>query len=311
MNIEHKIYVSGHTGLVGSAILRALREQGYNNLVLRTRTELDLRNQDAVNRFFADERPQYVFHCAAKVGGILENQNNQADFLYDNMMISGNVLKAAHESDVKRVLNMGSACVYPKYAENPIRESALLTGSLERTNEGYAIAKIAALKLCEHLNTFSQTKYLTVMPTNLYGSGYKSTHVIPDLIRKFHDAKVNKKKAVRLYGDGTPLREFLHVDDCAAACIKIMENIDAIHFLCSSAWINIGSGEEVSIRYLVNTIARMVDYTDLISWDRHYPNGVRRRLLDCSRLHICIDWKPRYNLESGLEEAYKSFCQCQ
>jgi len=293
--------------MVGSAIVRELERQGYQNILMPTREELDLLWQDDVDQYFIDNKPEYVFHCAAKVGGVLENSQNKSAFLNDNIMISFNVIRAAHNFGVKKLVNMGSACIYPKITDRPIKEEDLLSGYLESTNEGYALAKIAALKLCDYYNKEHNTNFLSIMPCNLYGINDKSTHVIPDLIRRFHSAKINNEPFVECYGNGTPLREFLHVDDCAKACIQLMEKIDAQLMMdCGSSWFNVGSGHDITIQHLVDIIRFVVGYEGSITWNGAKPNGVQRRLLDSSRIKYHTGWLNTKDFIEGIKEYYQS-----
>ena len=304
MNKNSKIYVAGHLGMVGSAIIRNLQSKGYNNLITRTFQELDLRNQKQVNDFFEKEKPDYVFLAAAKVGGIGANTEEIADFLYENMMIEMNVINAAFRNKVKKLEFLGSSCIYPKFAEQPIKERSLLTSSLEPTNEGYALAKIAGLKYCEYLNRQYDTNFISVMPTNLYGpnDNYnpQHSHVLPALIRKFHEAKVSNLQTVVCWGDGTPLREFMYVDDMADACVFLMNKYN------ESETINIGTGEEISIKDLSRMVAKIIGYNGKIEWDVSKPNGTPRKLLDVTKLHN-LGWKHRIVLKEGIKMAYKDF----
>jgi GDP-L-fucose synthase len=301
MKIHDKIYIAGHNGMVGSAILRKLRAEGYQNLVLRSSSELDLRNQSEVNSFFEKEKPDYVFLAAARVGGILANNTRRADFLYDNLMIECNVIFAAHYYDVKKLLFLGSSCIYPKFAEQPMKEEALLTGELEQTNEPYAIAKIAGIKLCESYRSQYGKNFISAMPTNLYGSGdnydLQSSHVIPALIRKFHEAKIGNKDEVVVWGTGSPLREFMHVDDLADACYFLMQNYD------EELFVNVGSGEEISIAELAQLIKVTIGYEGNLVFDTSKPDGTPRKLMDSSRLQK-MGFKSSISLSKGLEMVY-------
>lgn len=304
MNTTDKIYVAGHRGLVGSALCRELRRQGFNNLVLRTSSELDLRDNRDTRIFFDWARPDYVFVAAAKVGGIAANNENPVKFLQDNLEIQTNLLGAAFASRVKKLLFLGSSCIYPKLARVPIKEESLLTGPLEPTNQWYAIAKIAGLKLCEAYRR-EGSNFISAMPTNLYGPGDNydphSSHVLPALIRKFHDARVKGDKVVTCWGSGAPLREFLYVDDLARACVLLMQEYwEASH-------INVGSGEEISIRDLALMVARVVGYKGSIEWDQTKPNGTMRKLIDSSKLRA-MGWAPLVALEDGIRTAYDHFC---
>ena len=281
MDKDAKIYVAGHRGMVGSAIVRELRRQGYGNIVTRTHKELDLISQEAVNGFFADEKPEYVFLAAAKVGGIVANQSALADFMYDNMMLEMNVIHAAWKHGVKKLEFLGSSCIYPRMAPQPMPESCLLTSSLEATNEAYALAKISGLKYCEYLNRQYGTDYISVMPTNLYGpnDNYhpEHSHVLPALIRRFHEAKESGLDEVTCWGDGSPLREFLYVDDLANLCVFLMNNYSG------NETVNAGTGKELSIRELTEMVAGIVGYHGRILWDTSRPNGTPRKLLDVSK----------------------------
>lgn len=301
MKQEDKIYIAGHTGMVGSNILRQLKEEGFLNLLTRTSKELDLRDQAATFAFFEEERPDYVFLCAAKVGGILANSTEGASFLYDNLMISANVIHAAYLTKVQKLLNLGSSCIYPKFADQPIQEKALLSGLLEPTNEPYAIAKIAALKLCENYRNNYECDFISLMPTNLYGHNdsydLQKSHVLPALIRKFHEAKIGGKSQVEVWGTGTPLREFLHVDDLAKACLLLMQkNIE-------EDYLNVGSGEEVSIVGLAQMIQKIVGFQGGIVFDPSKPDGTPRKKLDSSLLEK-YGWKPSISLADGITSLY-------
>ncbi len=304
MNKDGKIYVAGHNGMVGSAICRSLSKAGFTNLIVRSSSELDLRDQQAVSLFFEEEKPDYVFLAAAKVGGILANNTYRGQFLYDNLMIQSNVIHAAYEVGVKKLLFLGSSCIYPKLAEQPLKEEYLLTGLLEPTNEPYAIAKIAGLKQCENYRSQYGCDFISVMPTNLYGYGdnydLEKSHVVPALLRKFHEAKVNNAPQVDVWGSGKPLREFLFSDDLAEACLFLMDHYSEPEL------INIGSGEELSIKELAETIQEVVGFTGTINWLRDKPDGTPRKLLDVSKLHN-LGWKHRISLKEGLQLAYKDF----
>jgi GDP-L-fucose synthase len=301
MNKESKIYIAGHNGMVGSAIWRSLNNDGFTNLIGRRSAELDLRNQDAVNDFFEEEKPEYVFLAAAKVGGILANNTYRADFLYDNLMIASNVIHASYRSEVKKLLFLGSSCIYPKMAEQPMREEALLSGYLEPTNEPYAVAKIAGIKLCENYRQQYGCNFISAMPTNLYGPGdnydLEKSHVIPALLRKFHEAKVSGKPEVLMWGTGSPLREFMHVDDLASACTFLMNNYSEEQF------VNVGSGEEVSIYDLALMIKEVVGYTGELVKDTSKPDGTPRKLMDSSMLHN-LGWRSQISLFDGLRATY-------
>ncbi len=296
-----RIYIAGHHGLVGSAIMRRLSRLGYANLLTASSGELDLRNQQAVNRFFASERPEFVFLAAGKVGGILANSTYPADFLYDNLMIEANVIDAARRNGTRKLEFLGSSCIYPKFAPQPIREESLLTGPLESTNEAYAIAKIAGLKLAQAYRTQYGFSAISLMPTNLYGPGDnfdpQTSHVLPALIRRFHEAKISGAREVVLWGTGKPRREFLHVDDLAAAACFTMENYDGAEPL------NVGTGEDLTIAELAGIVARTVDYRGQIRFDSSKPDGTPRKLLDVSRI-TALGWQPRIKLEDGIAATY-------
>jgi GDP-L-fucose synthase len=304
MKHEDKIYVAGHTGMVGSAIVRALKKEGFNNLILKTSEELDLRNQSQVNFFFEKEKIDYVFLAAAKVGGIFANNTYRAEFLYDNLMIAANVIHASYQSKVKKLIFLGSSCIYPKYAEQPISEDSLLTGALEPTNEPYAIAKIAGLKLCENYRRQYGCNFISVMPTNLYGPNdnydLENAHVLPALLRKFHEARQKGLEEVCIWGDGSPLREFMHVDDLARACLFLMQTYEGPDIL------NIGSGEEISIKDLAMLISKIVGFEGKLFFDAQKPNGTPRKLLDCSRLRA-LGFQPSITLEKGIKEVYEEY----
>ena len=304
MEKDAKIYVAGHRGMVGSAICRALESQGYHNLVKRTSKELDLRRQDLVEAFFEEEQPEYVFLAAAKVGGILANDKHPADFMYDNMILEMNVIKAAFDHCVKKLMFLGSSCIYPRMAPQPMPESCLLTSSLEKTNEAYALAKISGLKYCEFLNRQYGTDYISVMPTNLYGpnDNYHPTHshVVPALIRRFHEAKEQNLPSVTCWGDGSPLREFLYVDDLANLCVFLMNNYSG------NETVNAGTGKELTIKELTELVAKVVGYTGEIKWDTTKPNGTPRKLLDVSKA-TNLGWTYKTELEDGLRLSYEDF----
>ncbi len=309
MNRTDKIYVAGHRGLVGSAILRLLERQGYTNLVVRASTELDLRDQTATYKFFEEERPRYVFLAAAKVGGILANSTYKADFIFGNTEIAFNVIEASRRIGVEKLLNLGSSCIYPKMAPQPLKEECLLTGPLEPTNGPYAIAKIAAIKLCRYYNEQHGTNFISAMPTNLYGPhdnfDLQSSHVLPALIRKVHEAKERDAGSVEIWGDGSPLREFLHVDDLAEAALFLMERMS---FAEVGEIVNVGTGKDCSIRELAELIARVVGYRGEFVFDRSKPNGTPRKLLDVSRLSR-LGWSARIGLAEGIERTYRWFCE--
>ena len=304
MELDSKIYVAGHRGMVGSAIVRELKRLGYSNIVVRTHSELDLCRQDEVEAFFTKEKPEYVFLAAAKVGGIMANQNALADFMYENMMLEMNVIYSAWRNGCKKVEFLGSSCIYPRMAPQPMTESCLLTSELEKTNEAYALAKISGLKYCEFLNRQYGTDYISVMPTNLYGpnDNYhpENSHVVPGLIRRFHEAKVNGVDEVVCWGDGSPLREFLYVDDLANLCVFLMNNYSG------NETVNAGTGKELTIKQLSELIAKVVGYKGRITWDTTKPNGTPRKLLDVSKA-AKLGWKYSTELEDGLLLAYEDF----
>ncbi len=306
MEKHHKIYVAGHRGMVGSAIVRQLRGMGFENLVLRTSAELDLRNQAATEAFFRDEKPDFVFLAAAKVGGILANNTYRADFLYDNLMMEANVIKACHTHEVQKMLFLGSSCIYPKMCPQPIKEEYLLTGPLEPTNEPYAIAKIAGIKLAETFRHQYGCRFISAMPTNLYGPNdnydLNNSHVLPALIRKFHEAKANGSGEVNIWGTGTPRREFLHVDDLARACVFLMERFD------SSEWINVGTGEDVTIRELAETVKDVVGFEGELMFDTSKPDGTPRKLLDVSKINA-LGWKAEISLREGIQGVYHQLAE--
>jgi GDP-L-fucose synthase len=304
VNPDSSIFVAGHRGLVGSAIVRRLRSLEFDNLVLRSRQELDLRNQGEVDAFFAEARPQYVFFAAAKVGGILANNNYPAQFLQDNLVIQTNIIDAAYRSGVRKLLFLGSSCIYPKHAPQPIPETALLTGPLEPTNEWYAIAKIAGLKMCQAYRRQYGFDAISAMPTNLYGPGdnfsLQSSHVLPALLRKFHDAKERGVQEVEVWGTGKPRREFLHVDDLADACVFLMRNYD------KESWVNVGWGRDVTIAELAQTISRVVGFKGGLRFDTSKPDGTPRKLLDTTML-TGLGWSPKIDLEAGIRSTYDWF----
>lgn len=294
--------------MVGSAIVRALKAKGFDNFVLRTSKELDLRNQSDVNAFFETEKPQYVFLAAAKVGGIQANNIYRAEFLYDNLAIESNVIHAAHVNKVEKLLFLGSSCIYPKMAEQPLREESLLTGLLESTNEPYAIAKIAGIKLCEAYRDQYGDNFISAMPTNLYGPNdnydLNNSHVLPALIRKFHEAKENGTPEVEIWGSGKPMREFLHVDDLAEACVFLMESYNEKMF------VNIGTGVDVTIAELADTIMKTVGFEGNLTYDSSKPDGTPRKLMDVSRINK-LGWKHSIDLQEGIKSVYKSYCEQQ
>ena len=304
MKLNSKIYVAGHDGLVGSAIMRKLKSEGYKNIVTRTFKELDLRRQEDVEKFFEEEKPEYVFLAAAKVGGINANNVYSAEFIYDNLMIETNVINSAYENDVKKLLFLGSSCIYPKHAPQPMKEKHLLTGKLEPTNEAYAIAKITGIKMCYHYNKQYGTNYISVMPTNLYGPhdnfDLETSHVLPALIRKFHEAKINDEDSVTIWGTGSPKREFLYVEDLADAVVYLMNNYEDNQF------VNIGVGKDISILELAELIKDVVGFEGEIVKDTSKPDGTPRKLLDVSKLHA-TGWKHSVGLREGIEKTYEWF----
>lgn len=320
MEKTSKIYVAGHRGLVGSAIVRELERKGYTNIIKRTHAELDLLDQKAVNSFFAAEKPEYVFLSAAKVGGIGANSTYPADFIYQNMMIGFNIVEAARQNVVKKLMNLGSTCIYPKMAPQPINEESLLTGSLEPTNDAYALAKISVIKLCTSYNKQYGTDFLSVMPTNLYGleDNYElnGSHVLPAMIRKFHEAKISGKDEVELWGDGSPLREFLYSDDLANAVVFLMENKHAEDLRTPTGdFVNVGSGKELTIKQLAEKISQTVykdapNRTCRIKWNTQMPNGTPRKLCDITRL-VNLGWKPQTSLDQGLTLVYDWYVKNQ
>lgn len=305
MKKDARIYVAGHRGLVGSAISRRLLSEGYNNLLLRTHKELDLEVQRDVQEFFEKERPDYVFLAAARVGGILANSTYPADFIYNNLIIEANVIHAAHRAGVKKLLFLGSSCIYPKYATQPIKEEYLLTGELEPTNEPYAVAKIAGIKMCQAYNKQYGANFISVMPTNLYGPDdnfdLQSSHVLPALIRKLHDARTSNAASVRIWGSGTPRREFLYVDDLADACLFLMKNYDEDQI------INIGTGEDITIKELAERIKRVVGFEGDLNWDGTKPDGTSQKLLDINKIKG-LGWMPKTTLEEGVKKTYQWYC---
>ena len=319
MNKSNKIYVAGHRGMVGSAIIRVLKDQGFENIITRTHSELDLTNQQKVQEFFSKEKPDQVYLAAAKVGGIFANDTYPADFIYQNLMIEANVIHAAFKSGVKKLLFLGSSCIYPKIADQPMREDALLSGYLEPTNEPYAIAKIAGIKLCESYNRqYGESHgidYRSVMPTNLYGPGDnyhpENSHVIPALIRRFHEAKINNEEKVIVWGSGNPKREFLYVDDMASASVHVM-NLDKETYdqntneMCSH--INVGAGKDMSIGELAKTLKKVIGFGGKIEFDSSKPDGSLRKLMDSARLNS-LGWTPEVKLERGLTLTYENYLQ--
>ena len=304
MEKEAKIYVAGHRGMVGSAIVRALKKASYENIIMRTSKELDLRRQEAVEEFFAAEKPDYVFLAAAKVGGIMANSKYPADFMYDNMILEMNVIRAAYQNNVKKLLFLGSSCIYPRLAPQPMPESCLLTSALEQTNEAYALAKISGLKYCEYLNRQCGTDYISVMPTNLYGpnDNYhpENSHVLPALIRRFHEAKVNNAATVTIWGTGKPYREFLYVDDLADACVYLMNNYSG------NETVNIGTGKEVTIKELALLVKDIISFKGELVFDETKPDGTPRKLLDVTKLNK-LGWHYTTELSEGIAKTYDDF----
>lgn len=304
MEKHARIYVAGHRGMVGSALVRKLESEGHTSILVRTSSELDLRNQAAVDAFFEKERPEYVFLAAAKVGGIHANNTFRAEFLYDNLILESNIIHAAHRTGVKKLLFLGSSCIYPKLAPQPLKEESLLTGLLEPTNEPYAIAKIAGIKLCEAYRDQYGCNFISAMPTNLYGPNdnydLNNSHVLPALIRKFHTAKTQEDSTVEVWGTGSPLREFLHVDDLADACYHLM-----LHYN-EKLFVNIGTGEDLSIKALAEMIRDIVGFEGQIQWNTDKPDGTPRKLMDVSRIHS-FGWKHRIDLREGIASVYADF----
>lgn len=304
MKKNAKIFVAGHRGLVGSSIVRSLQKQGYTNLILRTRSELDLLDQTAVSEFFRTESPEYVFMAAAKVGGILANKDRKAEFIYENLQVQNNIIHNAYLNKVTKLLFLGSSCIYPKLAPQPIKEEYLLTGKLEETNDAYAIAKIAGIQMCKSYNQQYGTNYISAMPTNLYGVNdnfnLESAHVLPALIRKFHEAKLSNQQEVVLWGSGKPMREFLYVDDLADALVFLMNKYN------DSEIINVGTGEDCTIKELAETISDVVGFKGKLRWNTQMPDGTPRKLLDVSKIHD-LGWKHNYSLRQGIEKTYKWF----
>ncbi len=304
MNPKEKVYIAGHRGMVGSAISRRLQKEGFTNIVTRTSSELDLRDQTAVRKFFAAETPDHVFLAAARVGGIMANNTYRAEFLYDNLLIESNIIDAAYRNGVRKLLFLGSSCIYPKMAPQPLKEEYLLTGPLEDTNEPYAIAKIAGIKLCDAYRSQYGCNFISVMPTNLYGPNdnydLTTSHVLPALIRKFHEAKLNSAPFVTIWGSGKPRREFLHADDLADACYFLMQRYN------EPGLVNIGTGEELEIGELARLIGRIVGYTGEIRNDTTKPDGTPRKLMDVSKLNR-LGWKAAISLEDGLRRVYEEY----
>ncbi|MGM9506505.1 GDP-L-fucose synthase [Larkinella sp. GY13] len=308
MNKNSKIYVAGHRGMVGSALVRSLVAKGYQNMITRTSSELDLRNQAAVADFFADEKPDYVFLAAAKVGGIWANNTYRADFLYDNLLIEANIIHSAYQNSVEKLLFLGSSCIYPKLAPQPLKEEYLLSGYLEATNEPYAIAKITGIKLCEAYRSQYGCNFISAMPTNLYGPNdnydLQGSHVLPALIRKFHEAKISNQPFVEVWGTGSPRREFLHADDLADACVFLMETYN------DELFVNIGTGEDVTIRELAELVKETVGFEGELRWNTDKPDGTPRKLMDVSRLHA-LGWKHQTDLKTGITTTYQDFLNHQ
>ncbi|MFH1292370.1 MAG: GDP-L-fucose synthase [bacterium] len=312
MEKQAKIYVAGHRGLVGSALVRKLKGEGYNNLILKTHKELDLLDQQAVAEFFAEEKPEYVFLAAAKVGGIMANNTYPAQFIYENLQIQNNIIHQSYLNKVEKLLFLGSSCIYPRECAQPMKEEYLLTGILEPTNEAYSIAKIAGIKMCQSYNRQYGTNFIAVMPANLYGPGdnfdLNSSHVLPALIRKFHEAKVNKKKEVVIWGTGNQRREFLHVHDVASGCLFLMDNFnpDKEQNEGGKIFMNLGSGDDVSIRELAELIKNVVGYQGEIVWDANKPDGMPRKLVSIEKIRA-IGWVPKISLEDGVKTTYDYF----
>lgn len=304
MNKNSKIYIAGHRGMVGSAITRQLEQEGFTNLVFRTSKELDLRNQQAVFSFFETEKPAYVFLAAAKVGGIVANNTYRADFIYDNLAVQNNVIHGAYLHGVTKLMFLGSSCIYPKMAPQPLKEESMLTGLLEPTNEPYAIAKIAGIKMCEAYRAQYGCNFISVMPTNLYGPNdnydLQNSHVLPAMLRKFHEAKIKQDTAVNLWGSGSPMREFMYVDDLANACVFLMQNYS------EEAFVNIGTGTDISIKALAEMVKKIVGFEGALVWDSSKPDGTPRKLMDVSRLHG-LGWHHQMELEQGIALAYQDF----
>ena len=303
MNKQSKIYIAGHRGMVGSAIHRLLKSEGYTNIITKTSSELDLRNQQAVNDFFANEKPDYVFLAAARVGGIHANNAYRAEFIYDNLMMESNIIHASYKNNVTKLLFLGSSCIYPKMAPQPLKEEYLLSGYLEHTNEPYAIAKIAGIKLCEAYRDQYGCDFISAMPTNLYGPNdnydLQNSHVLPALIRKFHEAKEQGKSEVEIWGTGAPKREFLHVDDLAKACLFLMENYS------DKQIVNIGTGEDLSIKELAELVKEIVGFEGDLIFNTEKPDGTPRKLMDVSKIHA-LGWKHAINLKDGITSVYKN-----
>lgn len=309
MQRDDKIYVAGHSGLVGSAIVRCLNQNGYRNLVLRRHRELDLTRQGEVEKFFQETKPDYVILAAAKVGGINANNTYPAEFIYQNLMVEANIIQAAHATDVKKLLFLGSSCIYPKHAPQPMKEGHLLTGELEKTNEPYAVAKIAGIKMCAAYNRQYGTNYISVMPTNLYGPGdnydLQNSHVLPALIRKLHEAKVSGQPEAVVWGSGAPRREFLYSDDLADACLFLMERFDAKDV---GEFVNIGTGEDCTIAEVAGIVAEVVGFTGKLVYDTTKPDGTPRKLLDVSRM-TALGWRAKTGLREGLKRSYQDYIE--
>ncbi|MCK5198498.1 MAG: GDP-L-fucose synthase [Spirochaetales bacterium] len=307
MNKDSKIYVAGHRGMVGSAIVRQLKNEGFSNIITRTHKELDLTRQVRVEDFFEEKKPEYVFLAAAMVGGIMANSTAKAQFFYGNTMIALNVIHAAYKNNVKKLLNLGSSCIFPKLAPQPLKEEYLLTGPLEETNDAYAVAKISAIKMCSYYNEQYGTNFLSVMPTNLYGGhdnyDLTTSHVLPAMIRKFHEAK-KTGGPVELWGDGSPFREFLYVDDLTDAIVFMMKNLDALDI---GEFVNVGTGKDLTIKELAEIIAEIVGYEGEVVWDTTKPNGTPRKLLDVTRINQ-LGWKATTSLRDGISKTYKWYC---
>ena len=303
-----KIFVAGHTGMVGSAIVRKLKKLGHQQFALKTSSELDLRRSESVNEFFEKEQPQIVYLAAAKVGGILANMRYPADFLFDNLAIASNTIRAAHKYGVEKLLFLGSSCIYPKHAQQPISESALLTGELEPTNEPYALAKIAGIKMCEAYRAQHGCNFISAMPTNLYGPGDnyhpENSHVLPSFVRRFYEAKQIEKSEIICWGSGEPMREFLHVDDLAEACIFLMDNYDDV------GWVNIGTGSDLRIKDLATIVADVIGYRGEIKWDKSKPDGTPRKLLNVGLINS-LGWKASIDLRKGIESVCKKYAEEQ
>lgn len=307
MDKNEKIFIAGHRGLVGSALVRKLESEGYNNLILKTRKELNLVNQNEVNAFFAKEKPDYVFLAAAKVGGIVANNTYRADFIYENLMIESNIIHASYVNKIKKLLFLGSTCIYPKLAPQPMSEKDLLTSQLEDSNEPYAIAKIAGIKMCDSYNKQYNTNFMSVMPTNLYGKGdnydLRNSHVLPALIRKMHEAKIDNKKEVEIWGTGSPKREFLYSDDLADACVYLMNKYDAKDI---GEFVNIGIGKDITIAEVANIIKEIVGFNGNLVFDKTKPDGTPRKLVDVTKLNS-LGWKAKISFNDGIKLAYQDF----